>query len=277
VILKDVCAGTVTDIEPEKVPDISDSKIKFEHATVLIADDIDANRDLLKGFLADFDFHIIECGNGKQAVDLTERCDPDLILMDIKMPVMDGYEASRIIRNREMQRQPVRHIPIIAVTASVLQENDNLIKSAGCDSILRKPVSKKELITELIRFLPYSKEIPVSSSLTVDSALRSEPQFSLQSLSPETRAKIPNLTNILRNEMKTIRDRLMKTFIFNEIEEFADQIKGLGTAYKLDVLTAWGDNLLKQARNFDMENLPKTLNHFTDLVNEIAGINADQV
>ncbi|MCP4106658.1 MAG: response regulator, partial [Desulfobacteraceae bacterium] len=188
---------------------------------ILVADDIVSNRDLLRGFLESFDFEIMEAENGREAVDLTERFHPDIILMDIKMPVMDGYDAARIIRNSLPQ------IPIIAVTASVLQENEDLIKSAGCDGFLRKPVSKTELLTELIQYLPYSEKVET------ESIEKEKPSFtaSLESLSSETISRLPELADVLKNEMTPVRDKLTKTFIFNEIEDFANQIKEIGASY----------------------------------------------
>ncbi|MCP4353177.1 MAG: response regulator, partial [Desulfobacterales bacterium] len=262
VILKDVSTGTGEDMPAVSRRTVLKASVIFEKALILVADDIVSNRDLLKGFLESFDFEILEAENGREAVDLTERFHPDIILMDIKMPVMDGYDAARIIRNSLPQ------IPIIAVTASVLQENEDLIKSAGCDGFLRKPVSKTELLTELIQYLPYSEKIET------ENMEKEKPSFtaSLESLSSETISRLPELADVLKNEMTPVRDKLTKTFIFNEIEDFANQIKEIGASYGLDILTDWGDGLFKQAQSFDVEKLPGTLNYFTELVNKISSL-----
>ncbi len=261
VILKHVSTGTGED-RPSVARNVLKDSIIFEKALILIADDIGSNRDLLKGFLESFDFQIIEAENGKDAVDLTEHFQPDIILMDIKMPVMDGYEATRKIRNS------LPSIPIIAVTASVLQENEDLIKNAGCDGLLRKPVSKTELLTELIQYLPYSEKLETENLENEKSSFTA----SLESLSPEIISRLPELVNVLENEMTVTRDKLTRTFIFNEIEDFANQITGLGTSYKLDMLADWGNDLLRQAQSFDVEKLPRTLDYFTELVKEISDV-----
>ncbi|MCP4110137.1 MAG: hypothetical protein GY749_32215, partial [Desulfobacteraceae bacterium] len=85
-------------------------------------------------------------------------------------------------------------------------------------------------------------------------------------------SRLPELADVLKNEMTPVRDKLTKTFIFNEIEDFANQIKEIGASYGLDILTDWGDVLFRQAQSFDVEKLPGTLNYFTELVNKISSL-----
>jgi len=123
--------------------------IRFESAVILIADDIDFNRDVFYSYLKEWDFRFFFAENGEEAVRLAREEKPDLILMDIKMPVMDGYEASRILKSDDS----VRHIPIVAVTASALKQEEELILQC-CDGYLRKPVSRADLVREMMRFIP---------------------------------------------------------------------------------------------------------------------------
>ena len=124
--------------------------IVFKKAKVLIVDDIDSNRELLKAFLEQYDLELFEAENGKQAIDVISDKKCDLVLMDMRMPVMDGYEASERLKTDNN----LKHIPIIAVTASSLNPNkERIIKL--CDGYLRQPVSMDNLVGELIRFIPY--------------------------------------------------------------------------------------------------------------------------
>jgi two-component system sensor histidine kinase EvgS len=109
------------------------------------------NRMLLRTLLEDYQFRLIEAENGRMAVELAKNHYPDLILMDMKMPVTDGYEATKILKTGD----DTKEIPIIAVTAAAMKDDEKEI-NALCDGYLRKPVGKDELIAVLTRFLKHS-------------------------------------------------------------------------------------------------------------------------
>jgi len=137
------------------------SSVIFEKARILIIDDIDYNRDLLRGYMGKYNFDIIEAENGKEAIEKACEYMPDLILLDMKMPVMDGYITASIIKKDEQ----LKHIPIIAVTASALTEDETCIREI-CEGYLRKPVHRSELIRTLMKYLPNSIEKPDSRAIT---------------------------------------------------------------------------------------------------------------
>ncbi|MCP4106407.1 MAG: PAS domain S-box protein [Desulfobacteraceae bacterium] len=234
------------------------NSVRFEKALVLVADDLEMNRDLLRGFLQSSDIRIIEAENGREAVDLARLYHPDMILLDMKMPVMDGYEAAQILKSDELMKS----IPLIAVTASVMVEDEHRIEKSGCDGFLRKPFTISNLFKELIRFLPYHAE----ESSAEPAEERTLPS---KSLTPETKAKLPELVRILENEMTEKWNNVKTRFYFNEIEVFANEIRELGAFYRVDILTNWGDDLLQQAKSFDMERLPKTLDYYPDMIKKI--------
>ena len=141
--------------------------IAFEPATILIVDDIDYNRELLAGFLSPWKFTILFAENGKTALEQTQLHRPDMILMDMKMPVMDGYEATVILkRDTELKKTP-----IIAITASALIEDEARI-SQICDGYLRKPISHSDLVDQLIRFLPYTQKAEVPKTQLEETNLK---------------------------------------------------------------------------------------------------------
>jgi signal transduction histidine kinase/ActR/RegA family two-component response regulator len=107
---------------------------------VLVVDDRDANRVFLARMLALVGFQVQEAINGHEAVEYAESWQPHIILMDINMPVMDGYEATGIIKVRN------RDIPIVAVTASAFEDDFKKIMEAGCDSYIRKPFKEQEIL-----------------------------------------------------------------------------------------------------------------------------------
>ena len=134
--------------------------ITFEPASILIVDDIDYNREMLRVFLEPYSFKLIEAQNGKEALNQADKHHPDLILLDMKMPVMDGYEASEILSNDE----ELKDIPVIAVTAFAFKQDEEIIFKL-CDGYLRKPVTRAQLIRELTKYLPHEQvEIDTSSN-----------------------------------------------------------------------------------------------------------------
>lgn len=131
---------------PLKVKSASLSNIFKRKRTILVAEDIDSNFKLVTYFLAGINAEIIRAINGKEAVDKTTGIkNIDLILMDIKMPEMDGYTAAKLIRNANIK------IPIIAQTAYA-DDREKAI-SAGCNGFISKPFDKKELLKVLSEFL----------------------------------------------------------------------------------------------------------------------------
>ncbi len=116
--------------------------------TILVVDDTEFNRDLVVQLLAD-DFEIIIAENGAEAVEKTQERRPDLILMDLGMPVLDGCEATRRLKAND----DLRHIPIIAVTSHAMVGDEIEARKAGCDDYLPKPIAEDLLIKKIKKYL----------------------------------------------------------------------------------------------------------------------------
>jgi len=114
--------------------------------TILIVEDIDLNADLLSQLLED-DYNLLIAKDGQQGVASVEQNGPDLVLMDISLPVMDGYEATRVIRKKN------RDLPIIGLSAHAMQGDADKAKSAGCTDYLTKPVDEDLLFKMLKQYL----------------------------------------------------------------------------------------------------------------------------
>jgi signal transduction histidine kinase/DNA-binding NarL/FixJ family response regulator len=117
--------------------------------TVLLADDIASNRAVLHAMLEPLGFSVLEAEDGRQAIELAQQAHPDLILMDRHMPVLSGVEAVRRIR----QIPDLRGVPIIATSASVSEADQALIRAAGYDDFLPKPIAWPRLLVQLAEFL----------------------------------------------------------------------------------------------------------------------------
>jgi len=108
---------------------------------VLIVDDVKESRELLNSLLSQVGFEVKEAVNGQEGMDLWKNWAPHLIIMDIRMPVMNGLDATKKIREEEKDQ----HVPIIAATASAFEEEKQAILDTGMDGYLRKPIQEQEL------------------------------------------------------------------------------------------------------------------------------------
>jgi len=116
---------------------------------ILVVDDTEWNRDLIVQLLED-EYTVLQAVDGEEGVRVTEQEKPDLILMDLGMPVMDGWEATRKIKANDA----LKHIPIIAVTSHAMVGDEIDARKAGCDDYLSKPVDDEELLKKIKKFLP---------------------------------------------------------------------------------------------------------------------------
>ncbi|MCK5646543.1 MAG: response regulator [Anaerolineales bacterium] len=116
---------------------------------LLIVDDIEVNRKLMVKFLTPFGFELRQAVDGAEAVEVWDEWEPHLIWMDMRMPVMDGYEATRVIKGTTRGRSTV----IIALTSSALEEDRVVILSEGCDAYIRKPFRQEEIFEALSIYL----------------------------------------------------------------------------------------------------------------------------
>ena len=117
---------------------------------ILVIEDQEDNRIILRDLLTSAGYAVIEAVNGKDGANLAESERPDLILMDMQLPVLDGYEATRRIKaNPELAE-----IPVIAVTSYALSGDEEKARAAGCDAYVTKPFSPRELLTKVRVYLP---------------------------------------------------------------------------------------------------------------------------
>jgi CheY-like chemotaxis protein len=176
-----VKVGKATDItqkkEVQQVIALAPNQPRYR---ILIVDEVEDNRLLLHQLLMPLGFEIKEAENGLEAVIIWEQWQPHLIWMDMRMPVMDGYEATRRIKNKAATKNPI----IIAVTASALEEDRSLVFAAGCDDFVRKPFREATIWQAMEKHLGlryiYKDEQVTNSPLTKSQQL-SNPELTLTS------------------------------------------------------------------------------------------------
>lgn len=117
---------------------------------VLVVEDREDNRQILRDLLGSVGYDVVEAHNGEAAIDAAKAHRPDLILMDIQLPLLDGYEATRRLK----ADVDLKSIPIIAVTSYALSGDELKARAAGCDAYVAKPYSPRELVAKIKEFLP---------------------------------------------------------------------------------------------------------------------------
>ena len=220
------------------------AKITFEKSKIIIADDIDFNRELIKGFLEKYDFELFDAKNGKEVIDLTKKENPDLILMDIRMPVMSGYEAVNILKSEPQYKD----IPVIAITASVMKE-DIIDLEQNFNAYLKKPISKETLLNSLSEVLPH----------TIDENGGDEvAQLEGMNLNIGSLSDYPNVVAILKTKSISF-DELLTEIAIDKIEVLAKDIKTIGLEKGCEPLINWANDLNNAAYRFDIEHIQQLL------------------
>jgi len=237
----------IVDLEPilangKTEKEHSKRSILFEKSTVLVVDDIEANRTLIQDIFADTPVNIIVASNGEEAVALCQESTPDLILMDLHMPVMDGYEATKRIKE-------AKEIPVIALTATLVDSKEHASLQGLFDGYLRKPVLQNVLFKEMSRFLPH----------TVSAVQRKTIHYTLSA-----KAKMHKET-IARELEETIHLQYKKSKKSNSMHEmkvFISMLDTLAETYEIPFLKRYVERFKNAIDAFDIKSIQHLLDEY---------------
>ncbi len=214
-IFKFVIAVTVVDAEDVESKQLTRRVIAIEpnqpRYRILIVDDKPLNRQLLIKLLNPLGFELQEACNGKEAIEIWDNWEPHLIWMDMRMPIMDGYKATKEIKATTKGQATA----IIALTASVFEEERAIVLSAGCDDFLRKPFREEDIFTAMNKHMGvrYIYDKPTISTVSI------QPQAELENaLTPDTLATLP--THLLAN-----LENAASCSDMNKIDGYIDEIR----------------------------------------------------
>jgi len=180
---------------------------------ILAVDDVPASRLLLNKLLTMIGFEVREAGDGLEAIAVWQEWRPDLILMDMRMPIVDGYEATRQIKAHDAGKDTV----VIALTASAFEEERVEILSAGCDDFMRKPFQEAELLTKIGRYLNveylYEETVEISAEAKIQSEL--------------TKASLAVMPDSWRSQLYNAAAQVDNQEIFQLLKEIPDDYQSL--------------------------------------------------
>jgi len=253
----------------EKDYEIKD--IQFYGATILLVEDVESNRALLRDYLAHRNLRLIEAENGREAIQKLKQLRPDLILMDIHMPVMGGYQATQLIKTD----QELQTIPVVALTAYVTKDQREQLQTIY-DAYLTKPISKNDLIATLAQFLPYTNPpleggqggIAAGETPTLpgDRILEEMKDYAAQAgtFSQE-------LLDKLHIELVPWHKDVNELMSADDIIDFSEAAIIVGDSFQLPPLKHYGEELLSNIKVFDIAHVKNLLALFPDIVEIIVG------
>ncbi|MEB3887068.1 PAS domain S-box protein [Lyngbya sp. CCY1209] len=234
--------------ETEIADGADDDLNRLARSTILVVDDVQSNLDLMRGYFANSHHKLLLCKNGWEAIHQAQNYRPDLILMDLRMPHLDGWEATKYLK----ENPDTRDIPIVILTASSLDRDRREIASLH-NGFLHKPVSRREL------FLALKKQLPKPPANSSPSPAPEAPRDS-----PEA-GPIAELLAKLECQEKTVWPELHRTLKMRDLQAFSDCLMDWAHAYPYAPLVDYASTLSIQLQEFDWDKIPRTVKRFPEV------------
>lgn len=219
---------------------------------ILLADDSPDNRALIRAYLKKTPYQLDEVEDGREAVSKFQEKPYDLVLMDIQMPVMDGYEAVKSIRRMESTQHATR-TPIIALTASAFEEAIIKARRAGCDAHVAKPVKKATLLKAI---LDATQAAPPASATSNGHSNGAKNGSVVVHLDPALSDLVPGFLARKANDARAVLSAIDGAD-FDAVAEIAHKLKGEGGSYGLDSISEFGRALENAIKTRDAVEVRK--------------------
>lgn len=222
--------------------------VKFEPALVLIADDILENRLYLEQALDKMGLKHCSAANGKQALELALKQKPNLILLDLRMPEMNGQEVLKALKIHPETFQ----IPVLALTASGLQGEEFHLELEGFECYLRKPFSMAELQLLLMQYLPNQLEVNKNQNFLNFSAEKKQ-----------------EINNLIKKKWICECEKIKSSVILNEINEFIQSLTDFSNQYHLLELNDFIQRLHQKMADYDLIDFAEMIQELSSLLENI--------
>jgi len=235
--------------------------ILFEKATIIVADDVEHNRKYLIDALKNTKIKVIEATDGLEVLSLVKKTVPDLIITDIRMPVLDGFELLDKLKSDDL----LKHIPVIAYSASVMKAQKDRIRESKFAGLLIKPVQVTELYIELMNNLPYKSikasgpEQPVSETVLTRQI-----------------SDLPGLIHSLDTKVKDVWMTFGIRQPIGEVRDFGDQLVKLGKNHNAVMITEYGKDLISAANSFNIEAILNLIRKYPGIVELLKDIKSNK-
>ncbi len=239
-------------------------EVTFNDSTLMIVDDVASNILTVQALLEEKGIKIISAENGQMALELLNHTMPDIILLDISMPGMDGYEVAQRLR----QEPALKSIPVVAYSTPTRYDADSPL-AGNFSGVLFKPVGRSELFDELMKHLNYKKS---------ERKINIAPIISLSDevVSDEIREKLPEIIEILQTHYVEELEKISSHLILFKIESFAKELKKTANYYKFDYLHNYADQLVKYIQMIDLDMISAQLDKFPMLIEELRNLKTNK-
>ena len=240
---------TTSSSKPSTKPELDSNLDQFPPMTILVADDVQSNRDLIQCYFTGTKHTLIVAKDGIEAIEIAQTQQIDLILMDLRMPNLDGYQTTLSLKNNPQTQD----IPIIIVTAAFEKEE---VRSL-CQGFLRKPLSPDELVSQLKNIFSDSKQTLNNSITNLISSEQSKNRTTIENL--------PELLEKLRVEEETNWQSLQQTMITRDIRKFVQRLQQWGSEHQCSLLLDYCQTLQTALETFEIEHLYKAIEEFPQI------------
>lgn len=266
VILKQVAVVASDQAQDGGVAEFS-GRVQFEGGLVLVVDDIESNRIMLRELLISAGLTVHEADSGRDAVLMARELKPDVILMDIKMPGMDGVETMQSLKS---DLKGTGGIPVVALTGMGKTDEYRKWLELGFDGYLTKPISVKALFKEIGRFLPMQPVTPDTGAAGSSMRISLSEHLRLTGL-----AGITNLDDLVRrmsDELLPLSRKLRGAVKIADLRNFALMLKQAGEVHCFDMLLDFAGELAASADRYNILRTQAMLLEFAEMVDTLKAL-----
>ncbi|WP_017303485.1 chemotaxis protein CheB [Spirulina subsalsa] len=225
---------------------------QLQPATLLVVDDVASNLELIAGYFKDSHHQVFTAQNGLDAIAQAQSTPPNLILLDWRMPNLDGRETAERLK----QNPTTQNIPIVFLTAST-QNPEQLKLNTVSDAFLRKPVSRQQLFDTLQKFLPLQNQ---------DDWQPKDFNLNLSPLNPD---KLPQLIPLLQQFFQQKWLTLKQEKITQDLRQFIEQLNQWGQDYECPDLINYSQQIAQQVNQFNSRGIDQLLEEFPNMIQNL--------
>lgn len=238
------------------------SRLIFKPARVLVVDDVETNCSLLQAYMKHTALEVRTASSGREALSIATAWIPDIVLMDLRMPGMDGYETCELFK-----RDPdLKNIPMIAVSASLLKTEDEM---QGFDDYLMKPVQRHELFDKLKLYILHEQEEKPDNQQEEEQSEALDPDIEI---SPEARECYEEFRTALQRIYTTSWQKATTTLGSNDVEEFIETVEKTAADFNSAGIRRYIHKVRSALDAFDIITLQTELGRYASILNDIAKV-----
>ena len=270
VLLPGVKVAVVNKTYPA-LEELHDEDISFNNAKILVIEDIESNRAVIRGFLEPYSIELFEASNGEEGLVTARKHLPNVILLDMQMPVMDGYETIHAVRSDPA----LQNIPIIALTATSLEREDEIIK-AQCQAYLRKPIKRTQLLQKLSDILFVQHHVhTLSDKTTLQTHSSHQSAMEMTTEIAHNEKVAPELYDKLIAEAYPYWQDIRHILSNDDIQNFAIIVINIAIEFSHNPTIKYGQTLLKNATSFKISKMQSLFLQFPTILDRLQECHAE--